>query len=361
MIFKKFKQLYPQERYQTADLLKGFAILMMIQVHLIELFAKPEINQSLLGKIFLFLGGPPAAPLFMAVMGYFLAVSKKSFSQNLKRSLILILGGILLNIGLNFHFLILIFIGKVQANPFRYIFGADILPLAGLSIILISIIKKISSNSFYTTSIISLLILIFILIFHSISVDHRTNNQILVYVQAFLWGNIEWSYFPLFPWAVYPLVGFLYRIILEQFNLGEDIGDFFALLSAAITFSAFTYGIVIASALRNYYHHNWLYTLWIFQFLILLTFSLDKLENFCGKNSFLIYVKWLGKNVTSVYVFQWLLIGNIATAIFQTQNEFALAVWFLVITIITSILAYSYETLSKIRKRDIDQQQLSRN
>ena len=56
----------------TADLLKGMAVLAMIQVHLMELFARQEVYDSLTGKISLFLGGIPAAPVFMAVMGYFL-------------------------------------------------------------------------------------------------------------------------------------------------------------------------------------------------------------------------------------------------------------------------------------------------
>jgi uncharacterized membrane protein len=343
MIFKKFDGIYSSERDQTADLLKGFAVLMMIQVHLMELFAKPEISASLIGKISLFLGGPPAAPIFMAVMGYFLAQSKKSFSQNLKRGLALIAGGIILNIGLNFHLLILIYLGKVQVDPFRFIFGADILPLAGLSIILISGIKSISDNNFYANSIISLLILIFILILHNASRHHTSANEILIYLQAFLWGNIGWSYFPFLPWAVYPLLGFLYRIIFDHFKLHESLKDLLALVSGIITLATISYGINTASDLGTYYHHDWQYSLWIFQFLILLTYSLDKLEKFLGQNYLWIYIKWVGKNVTPVYVFQWLIIGNTGTLIYQTQNELALVIWFFVITILTSILVYNYE------------------
>lgn len=349
MMFTVFKQIYFQDRDQTADLLKGFAVLMMIQVHVMELFATEEISQSLIGQISLFLGGPPAAPLFMAVMGFYLFYSKRKFSQNLKRGFYLVLGGILLNIGLNLHLLILYLLGKVEVEPLRFILGADILPLAGLSIILISVIKKITKTNFYTTSIIALLFIMFILILHKMSVEIRFVDQTTAYVQAFLWGNLEWSYFPFLPWAVYPLIGFLYGTINNYLEQEESYKDFFALVSAVITFTTIGYGIEIASNLKNYYHHNWIYSLWIFQFLIILTYGLDKLESFYGKSSFMIYVKWLGKNVTSVYVFQWLLIGNIATAIYQTQNEIALAVWFLIITIIISFLGYGYETLSKNR------------
>ncbi|MEI7897648.1 MAG: heparan-alpha-glucosaminide N-acetyltransferase domain-containing protein [bacterium] len=56
----------------TADLLKGIAVLFMIQVHIMEQFASPDTCNSLIGKISMFLGGPPCAPVFLAVMGYFL-------------------------------------------------------------------------------------------------------------------------------------------------------------------------------------------------------------------------------------------------------------------------------------------------
>jgi len=32
------------------------------------------------------------------------------------------------------------------------------------------------------------------------------------------------------------------------------------------------------------------------------------------------FLRWLGKNITVFYVIQWLIIGNIATAIYQTQE-----------------------------------------
>ena len=73
----------------TADLLKGFAVLFMIQVHIMEQFATPDIFNSSIGKISMFLGGPPCAPVFMAVMGYFLAKSSRPFIYFLKRALAL--------------------------------------------------------------------------------------------------------------------------------------------------------------------------------------------------------------------------------------------------------------------------------
>lgn len=337
-----FDKIYPKDRNQTADLLKGFAVLMMIQVHLMELFAQKEVAQSLVGRISLFQGGPPAAPLFMAVMGYFLAQSKKSFLHNIKRGLLLILGGILLNVGLNLHLLVLIYLDKFQLNPLNYILGADILPLAGLSIILIALIKKITKDNFLFSTIFSLIILIFILIFHDATIDHQANSSALLYVQAFLWGRLEWSYFPFLPWAAYPLIGFLYEKINENLKIEQSTKDFFVLFSAVVTFVSLKYGIEVSSNLNEYYHHNWLYTLWIIQFLILITFTFNRIEISFGKNYFIIYLKWLGENVTSVYVVQWLIIGNFATLIYQTMNFLETFLSFLLVTFFTTIIIILY-------------------
>lgn len=337
-----FDKIYPKDRNQTADLLKGFAVLMMIQVHLMELFAQKEVAQSLVGRISLFQGGPPAAPLFMAVMGYFLAQSKKSFLHNIKRGLLLILGGILLNVGLNLHLLVLIYLDKFQLNPLNYILGADILPLAGLSIILIALIKKVTKDNFLFSTIFSLIILIFILIFHDATIDHQANSSALLYVQAFLWGRLEWSYFPFLPWAAYPLIGFLYEKINENLKIEQSTKDFFVLFSAVVTFVSLKYGIEVSSNLNEYYHHNWLYTLWIIQFLILITFTFNRIEISFGKNYFIIYLKWLGENVTSVYVVQWLIIGNFATLIYQTMNFLETFLSFLLVTFFTTIIIILY-------------------
>ncbi|MBU2466561.1 MAG: DUF1624 domain-containing protein, partial [Bacteroidetes bacterium] len=76
------------QRLLLPDLLKGIAVVLMIQVHLTELFARPAFFDSVAGKVSLFLGGPAAAPVFMAVMGYFLAwkavSSKNLFLRGIK-------------------------------------------------------------------------------------------------------------------------------------------------------------------------------------------------------------------------------------------------------------------------------------
>ena len=72
MIMKK------KNRLELPDIVRGLAVVFMVQVHLTELFVTQDIYNSAFGKISLFLGGIPAAPVFMVMMGYFLAFVKKN-------------------------------------------------------------------------------------------------------------------------------------------------------------------------------------------------------------------------------------------------------------------------------------------
>jgi len=47
-----------------------------------------------------------------------------------------------------------------------------------------------------------------------------------------------------------------------------------------------------------------------------------------SRNPIVSFLQWLGKNITLFYVIQWLLIGNIATAIYQTQSINRYIFWF---------------------------------
>lgn len=329
----------PQQRLGAPDLLKGTAVILMIQVHLFELFAQPPVQDSLIGKIALFLGGPPAAPVFMAAMGYFLAHSRKTTAQLIFRGVKLFFGGLLLNIGLNLHLLIRIYQGKIQLNPLEYIFGVDILLLAGLSIVVIALLRLVFRQRFW-----GYLILAFLIASITPSLpDFPGENSLLKYLFACIGGNYRWSYFPLFPWLAYPLLGYSFYLLNKQF-LAERIKPgqkmlLTILLGIGFSFSV-GYATEIFAALPRYYHHGIIFFAWTSLFLIFWSLLAAMLEQDFGAFSSFRYVKWLGRHVTATYVFQWLIIGNTATAIFKTQSLAEVILWSIGIMLLTSMLVY---------------------
>lgn len=338
-------------RNSTADLLKGIAVILMIQVHLTELFALQHIYDSTFGRISLFLGGPPAAPLFMLVMGYFAVYKSSSSKKLLIRGLKLFCGGLLLNIGLNFNLLVSIFTGGYYyyLDPWKYVFGADILSLAGLSLIVFSLIFRIFKSSY-------ILYFIFAVVIVSVQpylpVFGSVENSWLMYINAFLWGNFEWSYFPLVPWAAYPLTGAGFYYLQKSFSYrNEKIKMLYLLLWIIFTMFTIGYGINVASDLKVYYHHHTLYYLWTIIFLsgfCLLAGIITK--KYSGHA--VIYLQWVGQNVTAAYVFQWIIIGNISPAVYKTQNYTDLIFWFAGIVAAVTFMIYMFLRYKHNRKKN---------
>jgi len=333
-----------RSRLPFPDILKGIAVMLMIQVHLMEQFATKELFDSLLGNISLFLGGPPAAPVFMAVMGYFLARSKMGFRQHIIRGLSLIGIGFLLNIGMNLHLLIRIVTGISHQNPWPFIFGVDILFLAGIGIIVMAMIRLVLKNKIIAYT----LLIILVPLVGQILPIYTGPNEWIKYFHAYFWGDYYWSYFPLFPWLAYPLTGFLFYITDEKYNLtglsskGQSYILTIAFLIIAVTFG---FGFKISGTLPLYYHHSLIFYFWVLLFLIFWVLTLGYFFHSGEKALASDYFKWVGKNVTAFYVVQWLITGNLATILYKSQNILALVLWFAAILAATSLIVLTWQKM----------------
>jgi uncharacterized membrane protein len=333
---------YIEGRSGTADLLKGIAVIFMVQVHLMELFAIEDVYLSSFGNISLFLGGPPAAPLFMIIMGYFVVVKSKSAKQLLIRGIKLFSGGILLNIALNLNLLVSHFTGRLDyyIEPLHYVFGADILPLAGLSLIVIALMQRIFNASFVFYFILA----VFVITAADYLVLIEADNSILMYLYAFLWGDYVWSYFPLFPWMAYPLTGAGFYYLNKKYThlINTRIKSLFLLSWIIFIILTINYGVETASELDIYYHHGLYYFLWTLLFLSGSSLLFASLNRNSGNSIPLLYIKWIGQNVTLAYVFQWIIIGNIATELYRTQETADLIFWFIGIMTLVTMLIYLF-------------------
>lgn len=329
-----------KKREALPDFIKGVAVLLMIQVHIVELFASQSIYDSLAGKILLFLGGPPVAPVFVGIMGYYLARSGKRFYDFFKRGVILFCGGILLNILLNFNLLINIYAGSVEGNPLSYIFGCDILPLAGLSVIFLGFIRELLKERFYFYILVALAIaLVAPFLFQPFSVSGNFS-----YILAFFGGDYSWSYFPFFPWAAYPVAGYALGLFLKSQSpekiFREEIQWIIAAVCTICVLITWKFGFSISSTLSQYYHHDLIYFMWVIAFsaayLVYSGFLIRNLK----KHPLVIFIRWLGQHVTRVYVIQWMLIGNLATNLYKSQNPVQIIIWFVLIVTVAATLTH---------------------
>lgn len=329
-------------RNQTADLLKGIAVLLMIQVHIIELFASNAISNSSLGKILLFLGGAPVAPVFAVIFGYFIAASKKSSTQLILKGFKFIGLGFFLNIALNLNLIISVAKGLYQIDILPYIFGVDILHFAGVSLIFIAIFKTpIDRNLIFL-----IMCIITSPLLGHLLLNHVPKNIVLEYMSSLFYGSSNWSYFPLFPWLSYPLTGIACYRLIQRHDFralcATKIKIWVAILWVLFFVLTINYAISISSDLPSYYHHGIVFFIWVILFLLGYSFYANKLDELMGETILLRYIKWLGKHVTIIYFIQWIIIGNIATEIYKTVLlPSTLLIYFVSIVFISSCFCYS--------------------
>lgn len=331
------------KRNSIADLLKGIAVVLMILVHVVEKFSSDKVLTSKGGKLVLFLGGPPVAPVFMILMGYFIASSKKTSSHLVQRGIGLLVGGFLLNIAINTNLFISINQGMFNLDPLPYLLGVDIFHFAGLSMILIALIRN-SLLKHYRITIVGIIISGLLSTF---LIQFNPGILFLKYVCSFFFGISEWSYFPLFPWLVYPLSGFLF-FQLEQKGIQNLIQTNSFNLAIGVVFLLFgvwsiNYAIEVSANLQAYYHHGFIFIAWVLFFVIGYGLFIERLNHVFGNSKVFLLLKWMGKHLTIIYIFQWIIIGNLTTALFKTiDSTLVLGIYTIVILLISSAVAFLY-------------------
>jgi len=345
-----------KQRDGTADLLKGTAVVLMIQVHIMELFAQQAILDSWVGEISLFLGGPPVAPVFMAVMGYFAGRPTKSARSQVFRGLKLVVLGFVLNLGLNCHLFLKIQSGELQVSPWEYVFGVDILILAGLSLIVIGLLRPLFGSHPGSWGLAAVVVVLLT----PVANDALTAQDARKWVYACVAGEYWWSYFPLFPWLAYPLLGASVRLWKEQpihdNTVWRTAGRSrstnvvsWVLLGLVLTLTV-PRVIAITHDLPRYYHHDGWPFLWFCVFLLLWVRLFHLADRHLGRFWPARWLKWMGRHITVLYVLQWLIIGNTATAIYKTQGMAGCMAWGASVLGAANLLAWMWLELSARRE-----------
>jgi uncharacterized membrane protein len=235
------------ERIPLADLLKGIAVVRMILVHLMDVFATEALSSSAAAKLILFLAGPPGAALFMMIMGYFVAKSEKPLHVSLFRGLKLIFWGLLLNVGMNLHLLILIISGRSALNPWPFVFGVDILFLAGFSLMMLALVRKLLKDNMAGW----LILFVILAVGSGFLQALRFDSPPMVYLLSFFWGGESWSYFPVFPWAAYPVAGYIFYHFDKRYSLSLFSSKglkYLVVLMIAIVVAGFPYALKVISS-----------------------------------------------------------------------------------------------------------------
>ena len=200
----------PAGRILAFDLARGLAVAFMILIHVMRHWGDPATWTTPVGTVVSFLGGPPAAPVFMFLMGASVAFSRRTtFTALAGRGVVLVAAGYLLNLvrgtlplsaGLA--------TGVVTAEevapftPLSLFWMVDILQLAGCSLILMAALRVV-----LPVGPAWLLVAAGVVLVAPLLQGVQTGIPIVDGFLGMLWATADNVYYPVFPWAVFPLVG----------------------------------------------------------------------------------------------------------------------------------------------------------
>lgn len=351
-------------RQLALDLARGLAVLFMILVHVQEMFALPAVAESWLGTAVEFLGGPPAAPVFMFLLGTGIVYSRRATELLLlKRGVLILLAGYLLN--LLRSTLPLLLQGKLEQDGEYYteavtsFFEIDILQFAGLALIAFALLRacrrgwtallgdtpRAAVADAATVAAFAAVCALPNMFIGRIPVDGLLPQALT----GLLWGSSEHSYFPFLTWFAYPAAGYLFGLLLIRCQRPDMFYGMLLCLAAAALLQ-FVLTDIPAILLPqtgddyDYYHHNAVmnvaYTLFVLCWLALLYF-VARLPL-----AFTTLRRW-SANVAEIYFIHWVLLGWMGVVLdYENRGYVACLLIFLLVAVTSDALAWLYRRLT---------------
>lgn len=309
-------------RLLSVDLARGLAVFFMISVHILLVFANDEVRNSVFGQIVEFLGGFPAAPVFMTLMGVsFIYSSKLTFKEKLFRGAKIFLLGYLLNVlrgvmplmlAMQLEMDIVTKIPSEKINPLVMCTIVDILQLAGIALMIMAIIVEVKINKY-----IVLLLAFLISMISPFLWGFKLNIPVIDEIIELFCGDqpIKFSVidnkiaFPVFPWLAFPLLGmFLGQSIKNAtnqkkiFNYFGIFGILLLIAGSLISYSDIDYHF------NDYYHSRQGGMLFMFGFVVFwIYFTNVVIEKVPTNSIFKLLFKW-SYGVTVIYFVHWIII-----------------------------------------------------
>jgi uncharacterized membrane protein len=349
-------------RLLSIDLARGLAVLFMIAVHTLEVFANKEVKNSVFGQIISFLGGPPAAPVFMTLMGFsFIYSSKSELKPKLLRGFKIFLSGYVLNllrgvIPFSLASYLNMDIAKTfpldKLNAFTILTIIDILQFAGIALMIMAVIQALKVNK-YLILVSAFLISMISPFLWGIKIDLPIIDQVL----ELFWGDqpIEFSFiankiaFPVFPWLTFPLLGmFLGETVKNStdtnriFNYFGLSGIFVLAISVTISFTNYQYHF------NDYYHSRQGAMLFMCGFVMGWLYLTKLVIDNIPTNSFFDLLFQWSKGVTNIYFIQWIII--LWSVAFFGINRSSFTTTILLILIFTGISHFTNQFIISRQK-----------
>ncbi len=201
-----------KERFLFVDLLRGWALLVMIEVHVVNVLLLPVLKTTLWFNVINFVNGL-VAPSFLFISGFAFAISTKgktdvfrrfdySFWKKLGRVLLIILAGYSLHLPILSLRRLMHFYSRETLISF---YNVDILQCIGIGLLFLLLLKLVIKSEKIYNVIIIVSFLISVLLSPII---WQTDFTVFMNIPLANYFNImNGSFFPIFPWIGFLLAG----------------------------------------------------------------------------------------------------------------------------------------------------------
>lgn len=175
-------------RQVELDIARGLSVLFMVLIHTLQYSTQSSVEHSTMGSIIYFLGGAPAAPVFMFLLGVGIVYSKKAdCSYFIKGGIVILLLGYALNAARD-SIPALLFgwvsnDSKLMGYAVYDLVDVDILQFAGLALIFFGLVKKFNFNNY-----IVLFLGLFFSVINLFLLQIQVENFLLFLLTGLFWG-----------------------------------------------------------------------------------------------------------------------------------------------------------------------------
>lgn len=299
-------------REHELDWARAFAVIFMILVHVFLDGGIFDVEGTI-AVVVGYLGGPPAAPVFMFLMGISMVYSRKDTPALMaKRGVGLLIMAYALNIVRDtLPYVILREMGIEWCLSFTdSLLLLDILQLAGLSFLLMALLKKCKAS----IPIMLAFTLVLQIAGDLLACFTDFSESALRYVLGLFFYTFEYSCFPVMQWFIYPMLGYCFGYLLQRTMDKKRLYTYMFMIGigyGALTMcSLLVANVDIVSVFMSdaYYSPNLIHhAFYLIAVLIMLPicYSLSSVIKFRPVVSF---VNMLSSNVTAIYVMQWVII-----------------------------------------------------
>ena len=349
-------ELAHPKRIDAFDLARGLAVFFMALVHALGTYTTPEVYDSAFGWTIEFLGGPPAAPVFMFLMGAVMAFSRRSgFTAMVKRGLLLLALGYLLNaLRGSLPVWLAIQAGALLeelggSTPMIEFLQVDILQFAGIAYLTLAVVRKITRNPWIWAALVLVVAWISPFIW-GVTSGWGPLDFVLNHIGGIDGENVA---FPLFAWIAYPLLG---MAVGQWLVTTEDRAKVFRRLAWAGAGLLLVGGAITLTNANFHIGDYWrtgpggvlaitgFVLLWVCGLTLIAT---PLLRSWPGK-----LIAYWSRHVTVFYFIHWVLLGwSILLVGYEAYGILGTLIGFAIIVLLSTLLTMAWVRLRSRLKR----------